>query len=866
MGHLAHRIGGSDPNRIQGIMGRIEHPSQGRHPPRTLAMIRRTAAFLLTLTLLSCSGSSTSPPPPPAAVATVTVSPLTAAVQVGQTVALSAATLDASSGVLTGRTVNWSSNPQSVATVVNGVVTGVSEGVATITATSEGRSGSAQVTVTPAPVETVVVTPPTASVQVGQTVALSAATLAVGGGTLSGRTVTWSSNPESVATVLNGVVTGVSAGVATITATSEGKSGTAQVTVTLPLPFTAWQSVRIGTVGGQTSEGGVVSLASLGTVGVLVSFSSGRTGQQVALVDNGTFHWANGTLTRVAPAGGAPFQLLGISAVEPGMAFAYHGFNSPIYRWNGSAWSTLPALPMGLSTIVPPQAMAGGTVAALARQGSAGAGMDRVYRWNGSSWSELFSVATLAGQYGGEFWLASPTEGIYLSATQSGDYVLRQWSGGPTLTNLPAVPGAPFNFRPQVFGNTLTDFYLYSATTRNRLYHWNGTEWSVIQQGFPELESISGFTMCETKPVVVSNVGRVYRLDGAAFVRLGADADNLLLGFTGGNRAVSCAADGTLRTAAGNGSVSRWNGSAWVLETFAPSLHLARAVAPNLAWATAGSHLLYRWNGSTWSEAYRGSTDPTRHIGSLMGWPDGRLIAAYRSRSVPMNAELGSLPPQGVLRFDGMHWSSEVGADLALVNAVWGPNYNDVFAASGDGRVLRSRNGGGWQTVSGIGTPLHMIDGSGESFALAIGPGLRTVLWNGTEWTEVVASVAGTTGIRVEHLYAPGPGEAWVVLGPRVLRFTGSGWQDVDMALAGGSTNVRTLAIFGTGPTDVYLLRGSFSGGPRMLYRWNGTAWSTITTISPGDPDWAETGSAAPGLAIIPGINGTLHVSQNGGN
>jgi len=194
-------------------------------------MSRRTVPLLATLTLLSCSGSSTTPTPPPAAVATVTVSPLTASVQVGQTVALSAATLDASSGVLTGRTVSWSSNPQSVATVVNGVVTGLSAGVATITATSEGKSGTAQVTVTPLPVETVVVTPPTASVQVGQTVALSAATLAAGGGTLTGRTVSWSSNPQSVATVVNGVVTGVSAGVATITATSEGKSGSAEVTV-----------------------------------------------------------------------------------------------------------------------------------------------------------------------------------------------------------------------------------------------------------------------------------------------------------------------------------------------------------------------------------------------------------------------------------------------------------------------------------------------------------------------------------------------------------------------------------------------------------------------------------------------------------
>src|SRR5439155_18687991 len=50
---------------------------------------------------------------------------------------------------------------------------------------------------------------------------------------LTGRTVTWSSGNTAVATVsASGLVTGVSAGAATITATSEGQSSTAAITVT----------------------------------------------------------------------------------------------------------------------------------------------------------------------------------------------------------------------------------------------------------------------------------------------------------------------------------------------------------------------------------------------------------------------------------------------------------------------------------------------------------------------------------------------------------------------------------------------------------------------------------------------------------
>src|SRR3989441_159882 len=57
------------------------------------------------------------------------------------------------------------------------------------------------------------------------------------GNVLSGRTVTWASNKNGVATVdANGLGSGVAAGTATITATSEGVNGGATVTVTTPTP------------------------------------------------------------------------------------------------------------------------------------------------------------------------------------------------------------------------------------------------------------------------------------------------------------------------------------------------------------------------------------------------------------------------------------------------------------------------------------------------------------------------------------------------------------------------------------------------------------------------------------------------------
>ncbi len=65
----------------------------------------------------------------------------------------------------------------------------------------------------------------------GETLALTACVLPITASTLTGDTVTWSSDNTAVATVEDGVVTGVSTGTAVITATVAGKSASCTVTV-----------------------------------------------------------------------------------------------------------------------------------------------------------------------------------------------------------------------------------------------------------------------------------------------------------------------------------------------------------------------------------------------------------------------------------------------------------------------------------------------------------------------------------------------------------------------------------------------------------------------------------------------------------
>ncbi len=107
--------------------------------------------------------------------------------------------------------ITWSSSNASVATVNGGVVTGVKAGNVTITAkTGSGKTATATVVVAASssaniPVTSVTVTPASASIAVGNSAKFSAS---IAPANATERTVTWSSEDSSIATVMGGIVTG----------------------------------------------------------------------------------------------------------------------------------------------------------------------------------------------------------------------------------------------------------------------------------------------------------------------------------------------------------------------------------------------------------------------------------------------------------------------------------------------------------------------------------------------------------------------------------------------------------------------------------------------------------------------------------
>lgn len=195
---------------------------------RNGSSLRSLAVGVAVAMLSACGGDD------PISVSSVSVSPASVSVALGASTQLAAATLDGNGTVITGRPVTWSTANASIATVSGGRVTGVAPGAVTITATSEGQTGSAAITVLPPTVATVTISPVNPTISEVDTLRLSAVLRAADGSVLTGRPITWASATPANATISNsGLVSGVQPGTSVITATSEGKSATATVTITI---------------------------------------------------------------------------------------------------------------------------------------------------------------------------------------------------------------------------------------------------------------------------------------------------------------------------------------------------------------------------------------------------------------------------------------------------------------------------------------------------------------------------------------------------------------------------------------------------------------------------------------------------------
>ena len=187
--------------------------------------------------------------------------------------------------------VGWSSSDTAVATVTDGLVRAVAKGTATITATANGHSATCSVTVEPVLVSSLTMASDPISLAENDNRQLSAAV----NENATDKGIIWHSSNDTVATVsADGMVTAVSAGTATITATAHGNDSffkTCSVTVTAAVSGITLRDTL--TLESGTTATLVPTILPANATNKAVTWSGGAAG--IATVDE------NGVFTAVGP-------------------------------------------------------------------------------------------------------------------------------------------------------------------------------------------------------------------------------------------------------------------------------------------------------------------------------------------------------------------------------------------------------------------------------------------------------------------------------------------------------------------------------------------------------------------------------------
>ncbi|HEV7594492.1 MAG TPA: Ig-like domain-containing protein [Gemmatimonadaceae bacterium] len=450
-------------------------------------------AIVLCIAALGCGGGGGVAGPPPVASVSVTLGQ--SSVVIGASTTATATPKDAGGTVLSGRVISWSSDNGGVATVsATGVVTGAGTGTAHITATSEGQTGSAVVTVTLPPIATVAVSLAASTVVVGGTTQASATAKDANGVTLPGRVVSWLSDNSLVATVNSaGLVTAVAAGSANITATSEGHSGSAAVTVVSAAVGSVTVSIASSTIGvGRTTQATATTKDTNGNVvtGRSVTWSSNNT--SIATVD------ANGLVTGVGT-GSA-----NITATSEGQSGSAGVAIAPQLGY-GSSSEKIRVVNVGAVFTPTLTGSSAGTTAFVSRA---------------TSVATVDAQGTITGVGPGQVWVAANSAGWVGDSVY---VIVPRTSTGPVLvtdlTTFNVKPGAPFSF------NVILD---------TRSTPIGGAELSVGYTTSPTLFQPGGnYTPTGTPAPVVSNLqGGVLRVSLASGSPLTGQLSILHITFT----------------------------------------------------------------------------------------------------------------------------------------------------------------------------------------------------------------------------------------------------------------------------------------------------------------------------------------------
>jgi hypothetical protein len=316
--------------------------------------------------------------------------------------------------------------------------------------------------------------------------------------------------------------------------------------------------------------------------------------------------------------------------------------------------------------------------------------------------------------------------------------------------------------------------------------------------------------------------------------------------------------------------ILHWNGTAWS-RVPSPSpgsrfnvLNGVSAAGTKNAWAvgfyrnqSAGAlPLILRWNGTAWSQVAAPAPGLPETELNGVSTVSGREAWAAGFAGQPATGQFATL----ILHWNGTAWSLMTSPD---------PSPKDSFLQG----VSAAQGGGAWA----VGSYLR-------------GKTLQTLVlkWSAQAWIQVKSASPAPAGRYnlLDGVSAIGRGHAWAVgnnpdttTGPGqtlALQWNGTSWPRVPSPDPGAGAN-ELNAVSADSPTDAWAVGDSalaLSGGPldTLILHWDGTAWSQVSSPSPGPATNvlngvsadSATGAWAVGYYLSKSVRDTLILHWNG--
>jgi len=419
------------------------------------------------------------------------------------------------------------------------------------------------------------------------------------------------------------------------------------------------------------------------------------------------------------------------------------------------------------------------------------------------------------------------------------------------------APGAPWEHQSPIYvGTPLNDIwgdgtYLYAVGDDGAALVYDGIGWAEMDTGTPaHLRAVFG-----TGPADIWSVGdqgKIIHYDSLLWSPSPSGTNDRLNGLwadpAGGALAVGV-----------NGRVLIHDGNAWTpdslgalltfTDAWGTSMQNVYAVGHELDMAFGTYHgVVYRYDGSDWTEVFR-EWDSGQIVAVWGAGPaelymvtaGGALITyggtpADGSAGVGKGAGVWGRSPTDIIvvgrvkstgyysRGYSTTWDSAWLHEAYYPSGVWGDASGDIHVVDRWGSVFRF-DGSTWETLRG-GAPtqdLYAVHGSGPDDVYAVGDHSVIQHYDGVGWKIFESPPPTVYPLHSVFAFSSDDvmfGGAW----GDVYHWHGGSWTTIPNPQIGSWASVA--ALWGSSNSDVY----ACMGGQSQVYRYNGSAWSRLTS------------------------------------